>query len=312
MRALADVAGPSGRRHVRRAWEASDVRALPRRSPKDHKLLQSAQHGPAPAVLSASDADLDRRLTAMPALRAAAAAWVGWAALLSGKDDLFNLPHLNRATVAGISVAIAGNVLISLALNCQKLAHRRLELQRSGTTQEADRRAGDGRSAINGGNALGITEEEDTELAGMEDASSPLNGQEVVDEDESFSSAPAVLETAPLLSSGQGTPIYGSHEDGLSTKDRKPPWSSRLFIWRKRARKFASDAEHAHLGTTHSLVPVDVVAARPKGPRRESSGQDDKADEHRNEGDYLKSKLWYANNSWASLHVPIIERPRLF
>ncbi|KAF8558822.1 DUF803-domain-containing protein [Imleria badia] len=37
------------------------------------------------------------------------------------------LPHLTLQTVIGISVAIAGNVLISLALNLQKLAHLRLD-----------------------------------------------------------------------------------------------------------------------------------------------------------------------------------------
>ncbi|KAF7800110.1 hypothetical protein EIP86_011355 [Pleurotus ostreatoroseus] len=46
------------------------------------------------------------------------------------EPDLGRLPSLSRAEVAGISVAIAGNVLISLALNCQKLAHRRLERER--------------------------------------------------------------------------------------------------------------------------------------------------------------------------------------
>src|SRR5258707_14618979 len=34
------------------------------------------------------------------------------------------------ASFIGITVAICGNVVISLALNCQKLAHRRLDEQR--------------------------------------------------------------------------------------------------------------------------------------------------------------------------------------
>ena len=40
-------------------------------------------------------------------------------------------PSVSRGTVIGISVAIAGNVLISLALNLQKLAHARLEKARA-------------------------------------------------------------------------------------------------------------------------------------------------------------------------------------
>ena len=42
-----------------------------------------------------------------------------------------NWPTFDSATAAGIAVAVLGNVLISLALNLQKLAHRRLELERS-------------------------------------------------------------------------------------------------------------------------------------------------------------------------------------
>ncbi|GJE84939.1 magnesium transporter NIPA-domain-containing protein [Phanerochaete sordida] len=64
-----------------------------------------------------------------------------WSPHPAGKDDVFGLPHFDPATIAGISVAIVGNVLISFALNCQKLAHRRLELQREledDTTVEED------------------------------------------------------------------------------------------------------------------------------------------------------------------------------
>lgn len=46
-----------------------------------------------------------------------------------------NWPQFDSATAAGIAVAVIGNVLISLALNLQKLAHRRLELQRSPSSQ---------------------------------------------------------------------------------------------------------------------------------------------------------------------------------
>ncbi|KZV64620.1 DUF803-domain-containing protein [Peniophora sp. CONT] len=46
-----------------------------------------------------------------------------------------NWPQFDSATAAGIAVAVIGNVLISLALNLQKLAHRRLELQRSPSPQ---------------------------------------------------------------------------------------------------------------------------------------------------------------------------------
>ena len=44
---------------------------------------------------------------------------------LPGNGSEIQLPELDKRTVIGVSVAIAGNVLISLALNLQKLAHER-------------------------------------------------------------------------------------------------------------------------------------------------------------------------------------------
>ncbi|KIY72948.1 DUF803-domain-containing protein [Cylindrobasidium torrendii FP15055 ss-10] len=43
------------------------------------------------------------------------------------------LPALDKSTVIGITVAIVGNVLISLALNIQKLAHNRLDEEKTGS-----------------------------------------------------------------------------------------------------------------------------------------------------------------------------------
>ncbi|KAJ7228812.1 magnesium transporter NIPA-domain-containing protein [Mycena pura] len=45
-------------------------------------------------------------------------------------DISSKLPELNTGTVIGITIAISGNVLISLALNLQKLAHKRMEAER--------------------------------------------------------------------------------------------------------------------------------------------------------------------------------------
>ena len=49
--------------------------------------------------------------------------------LLRGDDDS-PLGGVISASFIGIIVAISGNVLISLALNCQKLAHKRLSEER--------------------------------------------------------------------------------------------------------------------------------------------------------------------------------------
>lgn len=61
--------------------------------------------------------------------------------------EIPSLPHINRATFAGIVVAVSGNVVISLALNCQKLAHKRLEEQRAAEGDELQSRSTSGESS---------------------------------------------------------------------------------------------------------------------------------------------------------------------
>ena len=59
-----------------------------------------------------------------------------------GDGPEIQLPELDKRTVIGVSVAIAGNVFISLALNLQKLSHRRRDLaaaQTEGLKQQQDR-----------------------------------------------------------------------------------------------------------------------------------------------------------------------------
>jgi len=61
---------------------------------------------------------------------------------LPGDGSEIQLPELDKRTVIGVSVAIAGNVFISLALNLQKLSHRRRDLaaaQTEGQKQQQDR-----------------------------------------------------------------------------------------------------------------------------------------------------------------------------
>jgi hypothetical protein len=50
---------------------------------------------------------------------------------------LDNFPHFTTRTLVGIAVAISGNILISLALNLQKLAHKRVEKEKAKETSNA-------------------------------------------------------------------------------------------------------------------------------------------------------------------------------
>ena len=176
--------------------------------------------------------------------------------------DGIDLPKISSATAAGIGVAIAGNVLISLALNCQKLAHRRLEREREAAAQapqpllptHSDGRAQDGSQH------------------GDPTPATPIP-------------AIAVVETAPLL----------EHAHGAEAVPRRPGrrW---LFFRRPTARLHAKEADRAHLASTHALMPVDVVTVRTDGSSPRSK-KPERQDVDSEESNYLKSKLWYVKQS---------------
>jgi protein-S-isoprenylcysteine O-methyltransferase Ste14 len=59
---------------------------------------------------------------------------------LHGFDDL---PQMTTRTLIGILVAVTGNILISLALNLQKLAHKRVENRKRVSNQKQRRKLKD-------------------------------------------------------------------------------------------------------------------------------------------------------------------------
>lgn len=197
----------------------------------------------------------------------------GWSAAV-GESAIPGLPNLSRATVAGISVAISGNILISLALNCQKLAHRRLQHE-----HELRRERSHGADGTSGQNSKASAEAVQTVVEDDEDNElTPTNGrrpeQSNIHRDEELAGSSA-METEPLLPHG------GDTETTLNRKPSfVPPWARR--------------AEHGHPATTHTVMAVDIIAAKPtsgldgSGPQKGGVKNDGT-----NEGDYLKSKLWW-------------------
>ncbi|CAL1701564.1 unnamed protein product [Somion occarium] len=174
------------------------------------------------------------------------------------------LPQLSKATATGISVAIAGNVLISLALNCQKLAHLRMERER-----EAKREAVD---------ALGDHPRASSTDRGSDDSHFAIrpNGAELTS-----------TETEPLL----GSPASKQNSVKRGSVHRRPLLST---VW-GRATSATRSADRTHVGAIHAVMPVDVV--RFNGTSN-SDGDNFKSgeleDAHAgNESDYLKSKLWW-------------------
>ncbi|KAI0080677.1 DUF803-domain-containing protein [Panus rudis PR-1116 ss-1] len=179
----------------------------------------------------------------------------------SYQDGTIALPNLSRATVTGISVAIAGNVLISLALNCQKLAHRRLELERK--TKKAQR--------DNTSHSIPTTD-----IQRQRSQSARLES--------------ATLETEPLLGSSSVSTLYGTHETPAKPPKRTPFGR----FWRRGALDAARRADHARVEANHATIPVDVAAVHHAPPSNGKGGEETTGEEDNGrETDYLKSKLWW-------------------
>ncbi|KAI0370160.1 DUF803-domain-containing protein [Pilatotrama ljubarskyi] len=177
--------------------------------------------------------------------------------------DGIDLPRITPSAAAGIGVAITGNILISLALNCQKLAHRRLERERESAGKELRRPKPNRSTSAPSGPA-------------PERPHQPLS---------TAHSTPiatlAVLETEPLLESEESL-------EPASTAPSPKPVRRWLFSHRHPAR----DADRSHLASTHALMPVDIVPVSSDGYTPHESNQQEEPSAG-NESDYLKSKLWW-------------------
>jgi len=198
-----------------------------------------------------------------------------WHSLLD-ETAIPGLPQFNRATIAGISVAISGNILISLALNCQKLAHRRLEKERELNRVGTSNNNQNGIKPSLQDNSLQATESEEngalTPTGGILQLYNVSHPRET-----DGSSAAAVSETQPLLSPPE------RHDLPV----RKRSLFKKIVSWSQRG-------EHVHIEPTQSLLPVDVITVRPSNAsEEETSSKGGEEDNDVNESDYLKSKLWW-------------------
>ncbi|KAH8106309.1 DUF803-domain-containing protein [Cristinia sonorae] len=172
------------------------------------------------------------------------------------------LPTLDRRTVAGIAVAITGNVLISLALNFQKLAHRRLEGERE------QKNRGAAQQVQTGGNpAL----------------------PSVLEDDHDGASTPTAVagESDPLLPSHNGT-----HHYGTSASIKEEEHSSGRWGFLGRFRRSPKASRDKNTSSVHAMLPVDVVTIPPApSPNENHTGSESESSDH--EAQYLKSKLWW-------------------
>lgn len=231
---------------------------------------------------------------------------ISWPTLPQHVDQI-QFPNITRATLAGITVAIAGNVLISLALNCQKLAHRRLECEREAECAlEADKHRTPKRSIDR--DVFRDAEDDGgtnttTPVELRPSAHRPQEHDDSARPDSIDSVIPGVafLETQPLLppSSSTLSSTYGSNASDVTTIGRGSGQRKRGMLprfWHKRSPDVARGTDHAHASATHAMLPVDVVPVyrtSKKDGRASPSGPKENVIHNGNEADYLKSKLWY-------------------
>ena len=180
-------------------------------------------------------------------------------------------PELSRATAAGIAVAVAGNVLISLALNLQKLAHRRLERERAA-------RAGAG--AEFGAHAARIQEERG-EADGDGDAGEEASETDLLVPIRAASPSPSLSSTeypAPRT--------YGAIVEEVPLGPRR----NAQMVAGAAGKKGNGRARRAFGAVLR--WETDAVGAGQKGRRTGGArGRGGEGNEG-SESDYLKSKLW--------------------
>ncbi|KAG6890894.1 hypothetical protein C0995_000851 [Termitomyces sp. Mi166 len=211
---------------------------------------------------------------------------VGFASLHRGwpstafwtKDDL---PELTRATFIGILIAVSGNVLISLALNLQKLAHKRVEAGIQAKRQETAKgaSANGAQHMRSGGPSLGEHDEDATQMS------------------TSLDLAPSYArptEADPLILLPHA-PDYGSIAVGTSgdaTKKSPRLASSRLIpAWFPR-QKSGRPTSNAPLDLD-GVIAVDVTSEETALRRQTSTSHRQSMVDNGNETAYLKSKLWW-------------------
>lgn len=188
-------------------------------------------------------------------------------------DTDSNITQGRTQSLVGIAVAIGGNVLISLALNCQKLAHKRLELQKQRLSRS------------NMQSAVVDEEEDDFSLAEADEGITPTDEMR-------------------LLNSGRDRrDLY----TGMSKSHSRPGSRPRLVIPRgamsPRRRSGLASSPITAERQDGDLQAASIEITGEEGGRDEWTGRgsveiigdenDADTKQQPNESDYLRSKLWF-------------------
>jgi len=205
-----------------------------------------------------------------------------------------DLPTMTTQTFIGISVAITGNILISLALNLQKLAHKRVEIRKKALNNGKQ----PGHSENNDYNDLSENRvSEDPSLDEHDEDRELLNFRR--EQMDVFSNSPSEIQ--PLIAfpeSGSTLQHYGTDPSPGRSAVTKPSevqrsTASRLLPTRFLSKKAASgrsippDDNMSEEGALQGLPTIQ------KGLKIELEADYQKQG---NESDYLKSRLWLATD----------------
>ncbi|KAJ3575162.1 hypothetical protein NP233_g1274 [Leucocoprinus birnbaumii] len=187
-----------------------------------------------------------------------------------------DLPKLTTENVIGIAVAISGNILISLALNLQKLAHKRLDVQKSGHVNGHVQKRPLATPRRNPSRGPSLNEQDEDSDTVTEHAS-PSRPR---------SPAPELQPLLPVIDHSRSYTSLEREDDSLEREPQKTGFFNRIF----RSKKSTKKKKHA------AILPVDVLAEdtamRGSRPPEQTNDEEDAA--QTNETAYLKSKLWWS------------------
>jgi hypothetical protein len=215
------------------------------------------------------------------------------------------LPTMTTQTFVGILVAITGNVLISLALNLQKVAHKRVESVRKVSDNGKRRRHSENNGysdlsegPVSEGPSLD-EQDEDRELlevrrTQLDVFSDPSSGIQLLT---AFPESEAVLQHYGTNSSRGHSTVTGTKP----LKTKRSDASRRLL-----SRSFSSKK-----AVSGRRIPPDDIMSEEQGLLPIHKGLDDESEaEHQNpkEGNYLKSKIWLTTkicqfDPWLIIHT---------
>ena len=194
------------------------------------------------------------------------------------------LPTMTTQTFIGILVAITGNILISLALNLQKVAHKRVETVRKALDNGQRRRQleNDGYNDLSGsriseGPSLD-EEDEDREL--LEVTRTQLDV--FSDPSSDIQLLTAFPESEPTLQH------YGTNSSRGQSTITKPLKTKRSNASRYLLSRFISKK-----AASGRRIPSDDNMSEEQGLLSTHKGLDNESEaENPKEGSYLKSKIW--------------------